>query len=120
VLPIVSARSIFLCARHVDFRKCFDGLCGEVRNFMGANPLDRSLFVFYNRRRNRLKMLLWDDDGFWLFYKRLEKGTFEVPLAPSDARGLTLSAQQLQLILCGIELKSVKRRKRYKHPVQMQ
>jgi transposase len=115
MLPIVSAHAIFLCSRHVDFRKCFDGLCGEVREYMGANPLDRSLFVFYNRRRDRLKLLLWDDDGFWLFYKRLEQGTFEVPRSSTDEHSISLSAQQLQLILSGIELRSVRHRKRYKH-----
>jgi transposase len=71
MLPIgVIPHSIYLCSRHVDFRKCFDGLCGEIRNYMGGDPLDRSLFVFYNRRRDRLKMLLWDDDCFWLLYNQ--------------------------------------------------
>jgi transposase len=108
------AQSIYLCSRHVDFRKCFDGLCGEIRDYMGANPLDRSLFVFYNRRRDRLKMLVWDEDGFWLLYKRLEQGTFEIPPVSPQQHSVALSAQQLQLILSGIELKSVRHRKRYK------
>jgi transposase len=69
--------------------------------------------VFYNKRRDRLKMIVWDNDGFWLFYKRLEQGTFEVPIRTSDLSCVTLSAEQLQLMLCGIELESVRKRKRY-------
>jgi transposase len=106
--------SIFLSARPVDFRKCFDGLCGEILDFMGGDPLSGALFVFYNKGRDRLKLLLWDTDGFWLLYKRLERGTFEIPIAADGTRSVTLTGEQLQLILSGIELGSVRRRKRYK------
>jgi transposase len=106
-------QSIYLSSRPVDFRKCFEGLSGEIRDFLGTDPLSGSLFVFYNKGRDRLKMLLWDNDGFWLFYKRLEQGTFEIPAVTQGMRSVVLSAQQLQLILSGIELKSVRHRKRY-------
>jgi transposase len=95
----------------VDFRKTFDGLSGEVRDFLGREPLDGSVYVFYNRRRDRLKILLWDGDGFWLFYKRLERGTFEMPRVDQQPRQVRLGREELELILSGIELGSVRRRK---------
>jgi transposase len=105
-------QTIYLCARAVDFRKCFDGLCGEVRDYLGCDPLSDAMFVFYNRRRDRLKMLLWDRDGFWLFYKRLESGTFQIP-SPLDGASYRLNDEQLHLMLSGIDLNSIRRRKRY-------
>jgi len=113
-------KEIFIANSHTDFRKCFDGLCGEVISSMNSDPLSGALFVFYNKRRDRLKMIVWDNDGFWLFYKRLEEGTFEVPILTSDQCCIMLSAEQLQLMLCGIELGSIRKRKRYKRPLQSQ
>lgn len=78
ISPVVY-NAIYISSRPLDFRKSFDGLCGEVRDFLQKNPLDHSLFIFYNRRRDGLKMLLWDNDGYIIWYKRLEKGTFEIP-----------------------------------------
>ena len=104
---------IYLSSRPVDFRKQFDGLCGEVLDFMGKNPQDGSLFVFYNKRRDRMKLLWWQADGFWLFYKRLEAGTFQVPENTSEDKSIHLTADELQLIISGIDLTSIKRRKRY-------
>jgi len=80
---------------------------------MGKSPQDGSLFVFYNKRRDRMKLLWWQTDGFWLFYKRLEAGTFQVPQNHENARSIHLTADQLHLIISGIDLASVKRRKRY-------
>jgi transposase len=113
-------KEIFIANHSTDFRKCFDGLCGEVISSMKSDPLSGALFVFYNKRRDRLKMIVWDNDGFWLFYKRLEQGTFEVPLLTSDLSCITLSAEQLHLMLCGIELGSVRKRKRYMRTSQSQ
>jgi transposase len=114
MLSFNSVHSIFLSSRPVDFRKQFDGLCGEVIDYLGRNPQDGSLFLFYNKRRDRMKLLWWESDGFWLFYKRLEQGTFEFPLNLStDDKGYHLTSGQLQLILSGIELSSIKKRKRY-------
>ena len=104
---------IYIANRPTDFRKCFDGLCGEIQSYMRSDPLNGALFVFYNKRRDRLKMLVWDNDGFWIFYKRLEQGTFEIPLGESEQSGIIVSAEQLQLMLCGIELSSVRKRKRF-------
>jgi transposase len=87
---------------------------------MHSDPLNGSLFVFYNKRRDRLKMLVWDTDGFWLFYKRLEQGTFEIPRNGSENSSVALTAEQLHLVLCGIELTSVKKRKRFERAFQCQ
>jgi transposase len=110
---------IYIANSPTDFRKCFDGLCGEVQSQIHCDPLNGSLFVFYNKRRDRLKMLVWDNDGFWLFYKRLEQGTFEIPRSSSDTC-VAITAEQLHLVLCGIELTSVKKRRRFAQPSQCQ
>jgi transposase len=104
---------IFIANKPTDFRKCFDGLCGEARSHLHIDPLNGALFVFYNKRRDRLKMLVWDNDGFWLLYKRLEQGTFEIPTSQTDSSTIAITSQQLQLILYGIELSSIRKRKRY-------
>jgi transposase len=104
---------IFLHARPTDMRKSFDGLCGLVRGVLSADPLDGSLFLFVNRRGDRLKALWWDQDGLALFYKRLESGTFEMLEADDDAAAVELDAAQLAMLLSGVVLGSVKRRKRY-------
>jgi transposase len=76
MLSVPSAISIFLARDSVDFRKSHDGLLAIVRDQFGDDPMEGSLFVFLNRRRDRVKLLQWDRDGFWLHYKRLESGTF--------------------------------------------
>jgi len=104
---------IFLHVRPTDMRKSFDGLCGLVRGVLAADPLDGSLFLFVNRRGDRLKALWWDRDGLALFYKRLESGTFEMLRADDDAAAVELDAAQLAMLLSGVALGSVQRRKRY-------
>jgi transposase len=106
--------NIFISSRPLDFRKSFDGLCGEVHDYVGRNPLERSLFVFYNRRHDSIKMLLWDRDGYIIWYKRLEEGTFEFPSQNTQDASYEVSREALQLILSGVSLASVKMRKRYK------
>ncbi len=113
MLALSTIQSIYLSSRPVDFRKQFDGLCGEVLDYMGHNPQGGSLFVFYNKRRDRMKLLWWQKDGFWLFYKRLEAGTFQFPQNVSGDKGIHVTSEQLQLILSGIDFTSIKRRKRY-------
>jgi transposase len=105
--------SVFLSARATDMRKAIDGLCGEVRDYLGCNPMDGTLFVFYNRRRDKIKFLFWDKDGYWVFYKRLEVGKFQMPLVSADATRISLDSSQLSLILSGIDLSSVRRLKRF-------
>lgn len=99
-----------------DMRRSFDGLAYLVREVIGQDPLSGHLFVFRNRQGNRLKIVWWDRDGYALWYKRLEKGSFSLPESDGKQRQSTLSASQLQLILEGIDLKSVRRRARYELP----
>lgn len=98
-------------------RRGFDSLSGLVTSQLRREVLDRSaVFIFVNRKRTHIKLLHWEGDGFALYYKRLEKGTFELPVTAGDATGQAISYQELQLVLQGIALKSVRRRKRYQHP----
>ena len=100
-------------------RKNFDGLCGIITGSFRKDPLRDGLFVFVNKRRDRMKLLVWDRHGYWLMYKRLEAGRFQMP--PSDTgsispESLQITYEQLLLIIEGIDLQSVKRRKRYALP----
>ncbi len=95
-------------------RKGFSGLSGLVRAHMDQELMSGDVFIFVNRRRDRIKLLMWDITGFALYYKQLERGTFELPLAAREGTA-ELSWPELVLVLEGIELKSIKRRKRYRH-----
>lgn len=107
---------IFLCAQPADMRKSFDGLAQMVREFLGGDPLSGHLFVFRSKRGDRLKLLYWDGDGLAIWYKRLEEGTFRFPAAPGEGQGVEMRAADLAMILDGVDLESVKRRKRYRRP----
>jgi transposase len=107
---------IFLCTRHADLRKSFDGLAQMVREFLGADPLSGHLFVFRNKRADRLKLLYWDSDGLAIWYKRLEQGSFRFPAMTGTGDGLEIRAADLTMILDGVDLGSVKRQKRYQRP----
>jgi transposase len=96
-------------------RKGFDSLSGVISSQMQLDPLSGSVFIFLNKKHNQVKLLLWEGDGFALYYKRLEQGTYELPLGDDKKESLSISCQQLQLILQGISLRSVRRRKRYQH-----
>lgn len=114
-----AAVRVFLCTRPTDMRKGFDGLQGMVREFLGQDPLSGHLFLFLNRRRDRIKLLWWDRDGLVIWYKRLEAGTFQQLDPTTSARhksgeaGVELSATDLALLLTGVDLASARRRKRY-------
>ncbi len=94
-------------------RKSFDGLSGIVRNELQKDPLCGEVFIFINKRCNQVKLLLWEGDGFSLYYKRLEKGTYELPFRDVHTTDVELSSEDLMLILKGISLKSIRRRKRF-------
>lgn len=111
MLNLPSTVSIFLYTQPADMRRGFDGLGGIVRQFAG-DPLNGSLFLFVNRRRDRIKILHFDGTGYWLYYKRLEAGTFE-PIA-SDGPCVEIDATQLAMLLGGVSLASARRRKRYR------
>ena len=120
MLPQLSAAvRVFLCTRPTDMRKGFDGLSGLVQEGFGQDPLSGHLFLFLNRRRDRIKILYFDRDGLVIWYKRLEVGSFQNPKPPPDAAplagpaGIELSVTDLALILGGIDLTTARRRKRY-------
>jgi transposase len=114
MLSLPSAVRIWLATRPTDLRKSFDSLAELVRQHLAADPLSGQLFVFRNKRADRVKLLYWDEDGFVIVYKRLELGTFRFPEA--TAAGVEIRAADLQMLLDGIDLDSVKRRRRYHRP----
>ncbi len=97
-----------------DMRKSFCGLAGLVRNELGGDPTDGTLFLFVNRRRDRIKALYWDRDGLALWYKRLETGTFEMLQADEQTNAIQIDQTDLSLLLGGISIESAKKRKRFK------
>jgi hypothetical protein len=120
MLPQLSAAvRVFLCTRPTDLRKGFDGLSGLVQEGFGQDPLSGHLFLFLNRRRDRIKILYFDRDGLVIWYKRLEVGCFQnlepTPSAVqlSGPAGIELSVTDLAMILNGIDLATARRRKRY-------
>jgi transposase len=104
--------NIYLCMSPADMRKGFDTLAALVKDFLGYDPLSGHLFLFVGRGKDRLKILYWDADGFALWYKRLEEGTFRLPRASSDGASVELKASELAMLLEGIDLRSIKRGKR--------
>ena len=100
---------IYLCVRPTDMRNSFDGLCALVRNVFQADPLDGSLFLFVNRRGDRIKAMWWDNDGLALFYKRLEAGTFEILRPQGEAVPIEIDAAQLAMLLSGVPLRTPRR-----------
>ena len=113
MLSIPANVCVYLCTKATDMRKGFDGLHTMVVQVFQRDPLDGHLFLFVNRRRDRLKILWWDRDGMALFYKRLEAGTYQIPVASDDAEGVEIDATDMAILLNGIDLQSAKRRKRY-------
>jgi transposase len=105
---------IFLCTSPTDMRKAFDGLARMTIDVVRQDPLSGHLFVFLNRRRNRVKILYWDRDGYALWAKRLERGTFQLPAAKQD--GLEIDHATLAMILGGIDLARTRRRVRFALP----
>jgi transposase len=105
---------VYLCLTACDMRKSFDGLHALVREHLELDAFAGHLFVFASRRRDRLKILYWDRDGFAVWSKRLEEGTYAVPLADSAAeRRREITVPELSALLSGIDLQQVTRRKRY-------
>ena len=111
MLSITRFHRCYLYRGHTDMRKGVDSLCGLVRNELNKDPLSGELFIFFCRARRRIKLLLWEDDGFALYQKRLERGTFEMP--EGNTTHQSISAEQLNFILAGVNLKKVSLRQRY-------
>jgi transposase len=116
VLSLALPGKVFLCLTPADMRKSFDGLSELVRTGLGGDPLSGHLFVFRNRRGDRLKLLYWDADGLAVWAKRLERGTFQFPSTSSAAASVEVTSTDLALILGGIDLQSARRRPRYRRP----
>src|SRR3954470_16524232 len=106
---------IFLGAEPTDMRKGFDSLARLVESALTLDPLSGHLFVFRSRRGDRIKILYWDRDGYAMWYKRLEKGSFHFPAAPAtpEPQGVEVKAADLMMLLDGVDLGSVRRQRRY-------
>ncbi len=107
------ATRIWLAVEATDMRCGFDRLAERVRAVLGQDPLSDALFIFRSRRGDRLKVLVWDRDGFVLWYKRLESGVFKLPRVEAGTRSVELRASELAMILDGIDMKKLKRLPRY-------
>jgi transposase len=112
------ASRIYLCTSPTDMRKGFDTLAALVKEFLAQDPLSGHLFLFVGRAKDRLKILYWDADGFALWYKRLEEGTFRLPRVRGEDASVELKASELAMMLEGIDLKSIKRTKRFERAAQ--
>ncbi len=112
MMGFTPAQRYYLCRGPADMRKSFDGLSGLVRQGMGRGPLSGEVFIFLNRRRTTAKVLVWGRSGFVLWSKRLERGTFELPLRQDAGSSAALSWEELVMILEGVRLSSIQRRKR--------
>lgn len=114
MLSLPASVRIFLCLEIADMRRGFDGLAAMVTELLKDDPLSGHMFVFRNRRRDRVKILYWDRDGYALWYKRLEKGTFKFPsVTSSQSLRVEVKASDLMMLLDGVDLRSVRREKRY-------
>ena len=114
MLTLPASVRIYVAAEPVDLRRGFDGLAAAARSVMGESALSGHLFVFLNRRRNRIKVLVWDRTGWLLLYKRLERGTFELPTRPvAPCRHVEVDAGELGLMLEGLDLRHAQRRLRW-------
>lgn len=111
MIPFGPATRIFLAPGPTDMRRSFDGLAETVRQQLGDDPLSGHLYIFTNRRRNRLKILVWDGSGLWVCAKRLEEGTFRWPTPEPGRQKVRLSAEELALLLGGLDWPQTARRR---------
>jgi transposase len=114
--PFSSSQRFFLYRGATDMRRSFSGLSGLVTNELQKPLTMGDVFIFINKPRNSIKLLVWDRNGFVIYYKRLEEGTFELPASGVDTKSISIKWEELVMMLEGIALKSVKRRKRYSIP----
>jgi transposase len=118
MLSLPASVRIFVCTEATDMRRSFDRLAQMVEEHLEQDPESGHLYLFFNRRRDCVKMLLWEGDGFVIWYKRLESGTFAVPAPATQTQGLTrggvqIRARDLNLLLGGVDPARVTRRKRF-------
>jgi transposase len=113
VIHLPASVRVYLCLTACDMRKSFDSLASLVRSQMDLDPFGGHLYVFWSRRKDRVKILYWDRDGFAVWAKRLEEGTYALPFCESGEVRREITAQELAALLSGIDLNQAKRRKRY-------
>ncbi len=121
MLTVPDSVRIFVACDPVDFRRQFDGLAAIARDDLGLDPLSGALFVFFNKRRDRIKLLVFQHTGFWLHYKRLERGTFEFlgDLESDGREPIEIDARRLRLLLDGIDWKQSTFRKHFDSPLRL-
>ena len=107
----------YLYRSPTNLRKGFDSLCGIITSELQMNALSGSVYIFINKKHSQVKLLLWEGDGFSIYHKRLEKGTYELPATNDNINNISISNEALQHILQGVSLKSVRKRKRYQQPI---
>jgi transposase len=121
MLSIAESSRIFVARDAADFRKQFDGLAAIARDQFGMDPCSGSLFVFFNKRRDRIKVLVFEHTGFWLHYKRLERGTFDSLVDRDTAEDcVEVEARSLRMLLDGIDLRRAKFRRHFADPVRVE
>jgi transposase len=108
------ATKVYVALDAVDMRKGFEGLYGWVRDQLGQDPLSGHVFLFSNRTHTRLKALVWDGSGLWVCAKRLEKGRFRWPTAKEKQSSVTMRAEELAMLVNGLDIQSVRPRKWYR------
>ena len=115
-----AARRILAYNEPVDMRKSFNGLVALVQGVLQEDPLSGSLFVFFNRRRDRVKILVWDRNGFWLHYKRLERGVFQswIPKGAGSTH-VEIDRARLTMLLEGIDVRNAKYRRHFASPIRI-
>ena len=113
MFSLTSSFRYYVYREATDMHKSFDGLSGLVQSRLNRNPMSGEVFIFINRRRNKVKLLRWETGGFILYYKRLESRTFELPIFEKDAVSCRMSWATLMLMVEGISIEKSKRRKRY-------
>lgn len=109
----------FVYREATDMRKSFDGLCGVVESRLGQSPMSGDVYIFVNKPRNRIKLLRWETGGFVLFYKRLEGGTFEIPMTKNGHLSCQIEYGQLAMIISGISTKNMIKRKRFINKIKL-
>lgn len=120
MLTLPASVKVYLASGPVDMRKSIDGLFALVQQQLQQDPYSGQLFVFLSRRGDRVKVLFWDQGGFALYYKRLERGRFKPPVLSPDRAAVTLEPEQLSWLLAGLDLTAVRRPARWSPPPRAQ
>ena len=113
MFTLSSSLSFHLYGKPTDMRKSFDSLSGLIRDTLGKDPLNGSVYIFINRTRDKIKLLHWQGISFTLYYKRLEEGTFELPEYSPEAGSISLNYTQMVMLVDGLTIKNIQKRKRY-------